>query len=183
MILKTTPIFLATDESGGPFFGINSPLLENSKTGNFLTTFRDNEYIRDLNRTLQDELRSLDAYQYALNKNQIHTIEHLIPRHQDAGRQITQLILMNRGIPAQKTRLSHNLTRTMLHVASVMPRWVYRPTTLSALFYIERTLVERYIGLLELAPSRDLRILENLLEQTQKNLDGFPAIFNGRTTF
>lgn len=142
-----------------------------SETGAPATTFQTNPYIHRLNRTLQAEKRAVTAYNAA--RRQLGSICDLadiaIPMHQTSGKQLINLIIANRGIPEDKTAISIGLTRTIITACRVIPDPVALKATLGTLQGVERHLVFSYKKLKNIAPRRDINILDELLRNAVKS--------------
>ncbi len=138
------------------------------------TTFRSDEYIHGLNRTLQAEMRALSAYRaYAKSEP---TSDHslvMLEEHQAASRELVRLIVLNRGVPEDRSALSLGLTRTFIQICAAFPSRLLERATLSTLSSLERHLVARYQKILKDAPARDAPALEELLRQTESRIERF----------
>jgi len=143
------------------------------------TTFRSNAYIHRLNRTLQAEMRAVSAYKAALRQLEIDSCQladAAVPSHQSCAKDLINLIILNRGIPEDKTALSIGLTRTLITACRVIPDPVAFKATIGTLRGIERHLVSSYKKLIAEAPRRDLPFIENLLGRAIKSsqtIDGY----------
>jgi len=136
------------------------------------TTFRSNSYIHRLNRTLQAEMRAISAYKAALHQLEIDACQladSAIPFHQGCAKDLVNLIILNRGIPEDKTALSIGLTRTLITACRAIPDPVAFKATIGTLRSIERHLVSSYKKLVAEAPRRDLAAIEELLSRSIKS--------------
>jgi hypothetical protein len=133
------------------------------------TTFRSNDYIHRLNRTLQAEMRALSAYTSLLSNPQDHAdLVLTAENHQLASRELIRLIIANRGIPEDRAGISLGLTRSLIRLCTLVPTRLTDKVSLSTLRRIEQGLVVRYEKLLKMAPTRDQEALLHLLAQTQQ---------------
>jgi hypothetical protein len=145
-------------------------MFSNSNTG--ATTFRSNAYIHRLNRTLQAEMRAISGYKAALRQLEIDACQLAdvaVPAHQGCAKDLINLIILNRGIPEDKTALSIGLTRTLITACRAIPDPVALKATIGTLRGIERHLVSSYKKLIEEAPRRDLPLIEDLLGRALKS--------------
>lgn len=131
------------------------------------TTFRDNDYIHRLNRTLQAEMRAVAAYRSIAR----HLPEKLaigLELHERSARSLVNLIIANRGIPEDRSALSFGLTRRFIQICARVPGRLTDLATVSTLHKLETHLIECYNKLLTLAPSRDLQALTQLLLHVER---------------
>jgi hypothetical protein len=143
-----------------------------SDTNAKATTFRTNAYIHRLNRTLQAEMRAISGYKAALRQLEIDACklaDDAVPMHQSCAKDLINLIILNRGIPEDKTALSIGLTRTFITACRAIPDPVAFKATIGTLRGIERHLVSSYKKLIEEAPRRDLPFIEELLRRALKS--------------
>jgi hypothetical protein len=133
-----------------------------------VTTFSDNDYVHRLNRTLQSEMRAVQAYQSA-GDHQPDT--GALEAHQRAGRELVQLVIANRGIPEDRTALSLGLTRRFIQIATRVPSRIGARVTLNTLHRLETHLLDSYETLIKMAPSRDLGVLSDLLRETERRAE------------
>ena len=133
------------------------------------TTFRSNDYIHRLNRTLQAEMRAVSAYASLVINPQDHV--NFVPtaeNHQLASRELIRLIIANRGIPEDRAGINLDLTRSLIRLCTLVPTRLTDKVSLSTLRRIEQGLIVRYQKLLKMAPARDQEELLHLLAQTQQ---------------
>ena len=146
---------------------INAGILDRGSAS--ATTFRSNDYIHRLNRTLQAEMRAVSAYASLLINPQDHANFGLTAEnHQLASRELIRLIIANRGIPEDRAGISLGLTRSLIRLCTLVPTRLTDKVSLSTLRRIEQGLVVRYETLLKMAPTRDQEALLHLLAQTQQ---------------
>jgi len=133
------------------------------------TTFRSNDYIHRLNRTLQAEVRTLSAYLSLANHRSSTTIvEDGSAAHQLASRELVRMIISGRGVPEDRSTLSLGLTRRLVSLLKRMPAGIAERATTATLRQLERQLVAHYKQLIAIAPARDVDSLRELLDQTIK---------------
>ena len=140
------------------------------------TTFRSNDYIHRLNRTLQAEMRAISAYRAYASSLPTQTevpaagmtllIDANGAEHQAAGRDLVRLIIANRGIPEDRSALSLGLTKTFISLCARVPTRFFERASVGTLSSLERHLKEQYARLLKNAPARDLGVLGELERQT-----------------
>lgn len=143
------------------------------------TTYRDNSYIHRLNRTLQSEMRAISTYrslQLSLGSplalEMTADFDCYLSEHQDAGKELVRLIVLNRGIPEDRSILSLHLTGTFLQICSRVPSRLFVRVTLSTLAQVERHLLVQYDRLMQEAPGRDIEALSLLRSGLRKRIDG-----------
>ena len=146
---------------------INAGILDRGSAS--ATTFRSNDYIHRLNRTLQAEMRAMSAYSSLLTNPQDRANFALAAEnHQLASRELIRLIIANRGIPEDHVGIRVGLTRSLIRLCTLVPTRLTEKVSLSTLSRIELGLVARYQKLLKMAPARDQEALLHLLAQTQQ---------------
>jgi len=133
------------------------------------TTFRSNDYIHRLNRTLQAEVRALSAYlSLANHRSSTATIEDGSAAHHLASRELVRMIISGRGVPEDRSTLSLGLTRRLVSLLNRMPSGIAERATTATLRQLERKLILHYKQLIAIAPARDVDSLRDLLDQTIK---------------
>jgi hypothetical protein len=133
------------------------------------TTFRSDDYIHRLNRTLQAEVRALSAYvSLAHHRSLEPVIAEGSASHHHASRELVRLVIASRGVPEDRSALSIGLTRRLVTLFNRMPSGLAERATVVTLRQLERQLIPNYKHLLKVAPARDLDTLRELLEQTSK---------------
>jgi hypothetical protein len=133
------------------------------------TTFRNNAYIHRLNRTLQAEMRAVSAYRSSGDETGSAAFLDLAETgHQDSGKALVRLIIANRGIPEDRSALSLGLTRTFIQLCALMPPALTRRMTHGTLKQLEKSLIASYKKLLAAAPNRDVHVLEELLDKSER---------------
>lgn len=137
------------------------------------TTFRNNDYIHRLNRTLQAEMRAISAYQSLPHGSGGASVigdmgDKAFTAHQMAGKQLVCLIIASRGVPEDRSALSLGFTKTFIQICSAIPSRLFERATASTLLTLERQLVQSYLRLLKEAPARDAGILKDLRVLTER---------------
>lgn len=157
-------IFQTAGSSDAGSFRLNARLLGERMPST--TTFRSNDYIHRLNRTLQAEMRAISAYR-GLDGRQPEKValDAATACHQLAGKELVRLIIANRGIPEDRSTLSFGLTRTFIQICARVPAPLGERVTLTTLHKLEGGLVNSYKKLVDVAPKRDLVVLNHLLDK------------------
>lgn len=160
--------------SGGSAGSIDIDSILRKRRPTPATTFRNNDYIHQLNRTLQKEMRALAACRGLLRHHpEAQPLAVAVTDHHQAVNELVRLVIANRGVPEDKTALSLGLTSTFIRVCSAIPvRWFER-ASFSTLIGLEKSLIRTYQKLISQAPLRDqesLAILKALAEKHQAEL-------------
>lgn len=140
-------------------------------TGGFLNN--DSPYVHALNRALQLEQAAVSVYAACQRgRSQVDLYRERTSCHHHALRELVRLIFAQRAIPDSDPASFIALTSTMAARASRwMPQTVKLPVLEMGSHRIEAALCRRYEKLVEMAPTTDRGILENLLEQTRDFCD------------
>lgn len=133
------------------------------------TTFRTNDYIHRLNRTLQAEMRALSAYT-SLTEQRSPPMDSGVEAHHLAGRELVRLIIANRGVPEDRAALSLGITKRLIQFCTLVPTRLTERVTVTTLRQLERVLIAHYQKLLTIAPGRDRDDLEQLLARALEQL-------------
>ena len=140
------------------------------------TTFRSNDYIHRLNRTLQTELRAVCAYQAVRPGVKAIDCDHAVEEHQYSARQIVRLVVANRGIPEDHAPLTTSLTTTVFRLCGALPTSMGQVATISALVTLEKSLFDSYSKLLDQAPPADAELLDLLAKRTGRRIEGLRGL-------
>ena len=156
--------------SGGDAGRMNLEALLHNRRHAPATTFRNDGYIHQLNRALQREMRTLAACHRQLTAYPgLETLQQAITDHHMARQELIRLVIVNHGVPEDKTALSLGLTGTFIRVCSAIPvRWFER-VSFSTLVALEKNLAAAYRRLLKQAPLRDQETLETLRQLATKH--------------
>lgn len=160
-------IFQTAGSGDAGSFRLNARLLGDRMPS--ATTFRSNDYIHRLNRTLQAEMRAISAYR-GLNGREPDALELEAKAacHQLAGKELVRLIIANRGIPEDRSTLSLGLTKTFIQICNRVPSRLAERVTFTTLYKLECRLVGSYKKLVTVAPARDIAVLTHLLDRAER---------------
>lgn len=130
------------------------------------TTFKSSEYIHNLNRTLQSEMRAIATYQNSSASGEPNCSDKAA-EHQHCARELVRIIIANRGIPEDATVLKNALLPPLVKAYKAFPDQLQKQMLLRTLLQIEKRLHSKYESLIDQAPSRDrldIRALANKSE-------------------
>ncbi|TWW09796.1 hypothetical protein E3A20_10760 [Planctomyces bekefii] len=167
-------IILQTAGSGNASgMGVGRGLL--ADLGGQVTTFEENDYIHKLNRTLQAEMHAVAAYRSLSSRPDTDSLSAQ-ESHQRAGRELVRLIIENRGIPEDRAALSFGLAPRLIRLVVKVPSRFTDRMTLGTLSRVELQLIASYRKLMELAPSRDMQVLQELLACSESHLSALSEL-------
>ena len=129
-----------------------------SRLGGIATTFRDNDYLRVLNKVLRSERRLVFIYS-ALTQD-LTSWQQLLEHHQKAVQRLIVIITTHRGLPDTTVAPLSRVAARVCRSRSIA-YWDKRASlTRRILYSMEATLLRDYIALHQMAPQRDMPDLE-----------------------
>lgn len=135
-------------------------------------SYQDHRYLELLNRALRGELNCLHAYT-ALSENSCCNLQSIVANHDHSIRDLSTLIIRNRGIPENQSGFSGELGKALIQLTSHMPEWIHGQAQRSTFMRSEKRLSALYEEVVALAPPRDKELVRVLNERIKKNVDDF----------